>query len=234
MTMELQALPSGADSYTRREHSSTSESSDAAERSSSGATLAAANSSSSEGAAASQAAMTEQDSRPKAGNGNSQTTATELTGVAQTAGRTQNTVNAHVPAATEVIEVTELSQETSLDTEEEERRRIADRIVEIDGARVMGLSEDDEAFYRAFTEEERLKVRRKIDCRLLPMLCILYLFAQLDRSNIANAKIEGLKEDTKMTDEQYNFVLAVFFIPYFLLGTFTPRPNGGIYIYMYI
>jgi sugar phosphate permease len=49
------------------------------------------------------------------------------------------------------------------------------------------------------------------------MLAILYLVSQLDRANIGNAKIEGLSEDLHLTGNQYNVVLALFFIPYILL-----------------
>lgn len=95
-----------------------------------------------------------------------------------------------------------------------------ERVVEIEGTRVVGLTEDDENFYVNFTKAQRRRVRTKIDIRLLPTLCVLYLFAQLDRSNIGNAKIEGFKEDTGLTDPQYNIALAVFFIPYFFLGEY--------------
>lgn len=93
-----------------------------------------------------------------------------------------------------------------------------ERVAEIEGTRVVGLTEDNENFYVNFTKLQRRRVRTKTDLRLLPTLCILYLFAQLDRSNIGNAKIEGLKEDTHLTDDQWNIVLAVFFVPYFFLG----------------
>lgn len=89
----------------------------------------------------------------------------------------------------------------------------------IDGKSVVGINEEDEAFYRSFDKARRRRVRTKIDLRLLPVLSILYLFATLDRANIANAKIEGLKEDTGITDREYNIVLGVFFLPYFMLGT---------------
>lgn len=50
-----------------------------------------------------------------------------------------------------------------------------------------------------------------MDMRLIPMLAILYLLSFLDRGNIGNAKIEGLQEDLKITDGQYNLCLTVFF-----------------------
>ena len=39
----------------------------------------------------------------------------------------------------------------------------------------------------------------KLDLHLLPMVSILYLLSFLDRSNVANARIEGLVTDVKMT-----------------------------------
>lgn len=51
------------------------------------------------------------------------------------------------------------------------------------------------------------------------MLAVLYLISHLDRANIGNAKIEGLLEDLGMDGLQYNIALALFFIPYVLLGT---------------
>lgn len=92
------------------------------------------------------------------------------------------------------------------------------RISIIDGQRVVNLDEEDELFYKSFSRNQRTRVRRKIDIRMLPVLCALYLFAQLDRGSIGNAKIEGLKEDTNMTDSQYTWILAIFFFPYCFLG----------------
>ena len=39
----------------------------------------------------------------------------------------------------------------------------------------------------------------KIDLHILPMVTILYLLSFLDRSNVANARIEGLVTDVHMT-----------------------------------
>ncbi|KAJ3521096.1 hypothetical protein NM208_g13450 [Fusarium decemcellulare] len=54
----------------------------------------------------------------------------------------------------------------------------------------------------------------QMDLRLIPMLALLYLLSFLDRGNIGNAKIEGLQEDLKMTPDQYNWCLTVFFFTY--------------------
>lgn len=41
---------------------------------------------------------------------------------------------------------------------------------------------------------------RKIDFRLLPAVGVLYLLSFLDRSNVANARIEGLATDLGMSE----------------------------------
>jgi hypothetical protein len=60
------------------------------------------------------------------------------------------------------------------------------------------------------------KLLRKCDLHVLPPLFVLFLMAFLDRTNIGNAKIQGLTEDLHMTGPDYNIALFVFFIPYIL------------------
>lgn len=60
------------------------------------------------------------------------------------------------------------------------------------------------------------KTLRKMDMRLIPMLAILYLLSFLDRSNIGNAKIQGLQTDLNLTGTQYNLCATVFFFTYCL------------------
>ncbi|KAF8182081.1 major facilitator superfamily domain-containing protein [Pholiota molesta] len=52
--------------------------------------------------------------------------------------------------------------------------------------------QDPEIFANSL-EEKRLV--RKLDKRILPITCLLYLFASLDRSNLGNARLQGLPED---------------------------------------
>ncbi|RPA95841.1 MFS general substrate transporter [Choiromyces venosus 120613-1] len=66
------------------------------------------------------------------------------------------------------------------------------------------------------------KLVRKLDMRLIPWLCLLYLASFLDRTNIGNAKIEGLIHDLGMTNGQYNACLTIFFVSYAL---FEPISN---------
>ncbi|CAC9884598.1 unnamed protein product, partial [Aureobasidium pullulans] len=57
------------------------------------------------------------------------------------------------------------------------------------------------------------KLLRKVDLRILPPLTVLFLLAFLDRTNIGNAKIQGMTAELKMGGHDYNIALFVFFIP---------------------
>jgi sugar phosphate permease len=81
----------------------------------------------------------------------------------------------------------------------------------------LGIDEEETEFYENFPEDERRKLIKKIDIRLVPCLALLYLAAHIDRANIGNAKIEGLDRDLGLTGVQYNIALSLFFVPYILL-----------------
>ncbi|OJK04670.1 hypothetical protein ASPACDRAFT_1877896 [Aspergillus aculeatus ATCC 16872] len=57
---------------------------------------------------------------------------------------------------------------------------------------------------------------RKLDYRLLPPLTILYLLSFLDRSNVGNARLEGMGTDLDMSGDQYLTGLTLYFIGYVL------------------
>ncbi|KAH8174892.1 major facilitator superfamily protein [Sarocladium implicatum] len=57
---------------------------------------------------------------------------------------------------------------------------------------------------------------RKIDRHLLPGVGILYLLSFLDRSNVGNARIEGLTDDLNMTGNEYLTGLTLYFLGYVL------------------
>ncbi|KAJ5290761.1 hypothetical protein N7478_000012 [Penicillium angulare] len=61
----------------------------------------------------------------------------------------------------------------------------------------------------------------KLDIRLIPWLSLLFLAGFLDRTNVGNAKIEGLQQALHMTDGQYNASLSIFFISYALFEPLT-------------
>ncbi|KAF8427633.1 MFS general substrate transporter [Boletus edulis BED1] len=72
---------------------------------------------------------------------------------------------------------------------------------------------DDEA-PRALSAEEERRLWRKVDVRLMPILSVMYLLSFMDRSNIGNAKLEGLMTELYLTGDRYNIALTMFFISY--------------------
>ncbi|KAL4937756.1 hypothetical protein BDV06DRAFT_215645 [Aspergillus oleicola] len=61
------------------------------------------------------------------------------------------------------------------------------------------------------------RVTRKIDTRVVPMLCALYLTAYLDRTNIGNAKLLGLEDELGMPSNGYNTAVWVFYLTFVLM-----------------
>ncbi|KAI8646735.1 major facilitator superfamily domain-containing protein [Parasitella parasitica] len=68
----------------------------------------------------------------------------------------------------------------------------------------------------SYKEDSKLNhvLLRKLDRRLLPVLCVLYLLSYIDRSNIGNAKLGGLEIDLHMSTSQYQWSLSIFYISY--------------------
>ncbi|KAJ8081894.1 hypothetical protein PM082_007740 [Marasmius tenuissimus] len=66
---------------------------------------------------------------------------------------------------------------------------------------------------------EEKKLVRRFDRRILPMACLLYLFAYLDRTNLGNARLLTIEEDTlggDPTGQLYDWVNSAFFFTYIL------------------
>ncbi|KAK8156531.1 high-affinity nicotinic acid transporter [Phyllosticta citrichinensis] len=79
-----------------------------------------------------------------------------------------------------------------------------------------GITKEDLDFLNNFPDEKRKKILRKVDLRLMPMLTLLYLVAYIDKTNIGNARIEGMTEDLHLRGLEYSNVVAIFFIPFIL------------------
>lgn len=58
------------------------------------------------------------------------------------------------------------------------------------------------------------KLYRKVDIRIMPLLCLLYLLSILDRNNMGFAKNFGIVEDLGITEQQFSNTISVFFILY--------------------
>ncbi|KAG9313589.1 major facilitator superfamily domain-containing protein [Chiua virens] len=74
--------------------------------------------------------------------------------------------------------------------------------------------EDDPLILQDPTTAEK-RLLRKLDRRILPITCLLYLFAYLDRSNLGNARLQGLPEDVLGGDPSgvlFDWLVAAFYI----------------------
>ncbi|PWN48435.1 MFS general substrate transporter [Violaceomyces palustris] len=64
--------------------------------------------------------------------------------------------------------------------------------------------------------EEEKRMVRKIDRNMMPMLWVMYVLNYIDRTNIGNAKVQGLAKDLKLDDNGYSVALLIFFVGYLL------------------
>ncbi|KAL2867646.1 putative MFS transporter [Aspergillus lucknowensis] len=89
------------------------------------------------------------------------------------------------------------------------------------GAVKAGIAYDEEMDALAeLTPEERVlekKLQRRIDSIIMPMVILVYLMNYIDRNNYAAAKLQGLEEDLKLNDQQYQTGLSILFVGYILM-----------------
>ncbi|KAI6044007.1 major facilitator superfamily domain-containing protein [Pisolithus marmoratus] len=67
------------------------------------------------------------------------------------------------------------------------------------------------------TAEEEKRLVRKLDRAILPITCLLYLLAYLDRSNLGNARLQGLPQEILNGDPSgllYEWVFSAFYFSY--------------------
>lgn len=69
-----------------------------------------------------------------------------------------------------------------------------------------------------WSEEEERVLRRKLDWHTVPLITVLYMLCFLDRINIGNAAIQGLRVDLDLgRDKRFNWALSIFYIVYLLV-----------------
>ncbi|KAK8023560.1 major facilitator superfamily transporter [Apiospora rasikravindrae] len=64
----------------------------------------------------------------------------------------------------------------------------------------------------AYTPEEEKRVVRKIDCTILPMMCVVFLLQYLDKQSLSYASVFGLITDLNMTSTQYSWCSSIFYV----------------------
>ncbi|PFH54029.1 hypothetical protein AMATHDRAFT_53809 [Amanita thiersii Skay4041] len=80
---------------------------------------------------------------------------------------------------------------------------------EVDTAAQLVAGTDD-----SYDPEEALRVRRKIDFHILPLMCILYWIQFMDKTTLGSAAILGIREATHLTTNQYNRLGTIFYLSY--------------------
>lgn len=100
-----------------------------------------------------------------------------------------------------------------MDSDDKARVELVDdvknRVVSSRPARIFEAPE----IIRNMTPEQRekaeLRLRRKIDLRLMPMIILMYILNYLDRNNIAAAKLAGILTDLHLHGVQFQVSLLL-------------------------
>ncbi|KAJ3731640.1 MFS general substrate transporter [Lentinula guzmanii] len=61
---------------------------------------------------------------------------------------------------------------------------------------------------------ESIRIRRKIDRNILPMMCLLYLVQFMDKTTLGYAAILGMNQEAHLTTDQYNWLGTIFYLSY--------------------
>jgi len=61
---------------------------------------------------------------------------------------------------------------------------------------------------------EALRIRRKIDWHIMPMMCMLYWIQYMDKTTLGSSAILGIRQATHLTANQYNWLGTIFYLSY--------------------
>ncbi|KAF8212762.1 MFS general substrate transporter [Mycena galopus ATCC 62051] len=114
---------------------------------------------------------------------------------------------------------------TSTDSADEKRHTSMEKEISVDekhhhdGVKV-SATEVDTGAALVFGEHgeldpaEALRVRRKIDHHILPLMCILYWMQFMDKTTLGSSAILGILKATNLTTNQYNWLGTIFYLSY--------------------
>lgn len=68
----------------------------------------------------------------------------------------------------------------------------------------------------SLSPEEALRLRRKIDWHIMPLMCLMYLITFMDKTTLGQAAVLGLIPDTHLTTNQFNWLGTIFYFSYLL------------------
>ncbi|KAK6220173.1 MFS transporter [Colletotrichum tabaci] len=77
-------------------------------------------------------------------------------------------------------------------------------------------SEHTNSTDRLVKSPEEIRLVRKLDWRLMPILWVMYWFNYLDRNAITVARLDGLEKDLNLTATQYQTSVSILFVGYIL------------------
>ncbi|KAL2129716.1 hypothetical protein VTI74DRAFT_7415 [Chaetomium olivicolor] len=73
---------------------------------------------------------------------------------------------------------------------------------------------------KEWTEEEEKKIRRKIDWKLMPVLCFTYTLQYYDKAMLSQAALFGLRKDLDLqTGNRYSMTASIFYLG-FIIGAY--------------
>ena len=81
-------------------------------------------------------------------------------------------------------------------------------------ARVEALPEVGHDELPVFDKNLEKKLLRKLDLTVMPILWLLFLVSFIDRGNIGNAAIAGMRQDLNLTGNRYNIAVQLFTAAY--------------------
>ncbi|KAK7747205.1 hypothetical protein SLS62_009147 [Diatrype stigma] len=75
----------------------------------------------------------------------------------------------------------------------------------------------DYAGAQAKTDPEEIRMVRKLDCRIMPILWLMYFFNYVDRGALAQARLNNFEQDLGMTGNDFNVAVSVLTVGYVLM-----------------
>jgi len=68
---------------------------------------------------------------------------------------------------------------------------------------------------------------KKLDWHILPIVFAMYFMNKLDQNAIANARLDGLEKDLKLTGNQFNICVSILYVGYTLIQVRRDRVIPG-------
>ncbi|RAK79984.1 putative MFS transporter [Aspergillus fijiensis CBS 313.89] len=90
-------------------------------------------------------------------------------------------------------------------------------VEDIQSSELLNAKGGDYSGATAKTDEVEIRLVRKLDLRIMPILWMMYFLNYLDRNAIANARLNNLEENLHLVGTQYNTCISILFIGYLLM-----------------